>query len=596
MKIGFKNNFWGYFRFYYSGTGYKLFINFFLCIIVSLLDGMGLAMFMPLFQAVGDNAADEKHSMGQLHYLTDVIQSWGFQLNINTVLLILVILFLMKGVIKFLQLNYQVNLRHRFLKRLRLSLVDQLQELSYKGFLQLNAGKIQNILTTEMQRLFQGMNFYFNAAQAVVILLTYIALAFLADYQFAILVAAGAAISNFFYRRIYIATKKASMDLSRKGNKFNGFLIQAVHHFKYLKSTNYFSTYSKKLKQVIKETEALNKKIGFYNSIGMSLKEPSIIIIVVLVIKLQLSVMGAGISSILLSLLLFYRALSFLMLVQNNWQGFVSNIGAMQAIGDLSQSMLTMREKEESALFQTLRRELHIKNAVFSYDRHKVFDGIDIKIPKNQTIAIVGESGSGKTTLANMITGLIQTDKGEVLADGVSIQQYNMNSYRNKIGYISQESVIFNDTIFNNITFWAEPTSENKRHFWNVIELALLDRFIKLQPEKELTTLGDNGMLISGGQKQRISIARELYKNAEILILDEATSSLDSETEKMIQENIEKLHDNYTMIIIAHRLSTIKNVDIIYLLEKGKISASGNFGKMIESSEKFKRMVMLQEF
>jgi ABC-type multidrug transport system fused ATPase/permease subunit len=181
------------------------------------------------------------------------------------------------------------------------------------------------------------------------------------------------------------------------------------------------------------------------------------------------------------------------------------------------------------------------------------------------------------------------------LIDGVQLTHYNKDSFRAKIGYISQEAVIFNDTVFNNITFWDEPTEENVKRFWEVIKLASLNGFISNQPEAEFAVLGDNGIMVSGGQKQRISIARELYKKVDILILDEATSALDSETELVIQENIENLHGTYTMIIIAHRLSTIRNADVIYLLEKGVVSASGNFGQMLESSERFKRMVSLQE-
>ena len=291
MSVTFKNTFLGYFRFFYKGTGYKLFVNFFLCIAVSFFDGMGLAMFMPLLQAVGDGNGNEKNkSIGQLHYLTDAIQNLGFELNLNTVLVILLILFLVKGMVKFVQLNYQVNLRQSFIKKLRFNLANQLRRLSYKGFLKLDSGKIQNIFTTEMQRLYQSIFYYFNSAQSVVMLFTYIVLAFLANYQFAILVGTGAALSNLFYRRVYIATKRASVELSRKGNKFNSFLIQAIHHFKYLKSTNYFNIYSGKLREVIVETETLNKKIGFYNSITKSLKEPSIIIIVLLVIKIQLTI------------------------------------------------------------------------------------------------------------------------------------------------------------------------------------------------------------------------------------------------------------------------------------------------------------------
>ena len=155
--------------------------------------------------------------------------------------------------------------------------------------------------------------------------------------------------------------------------------------------------------------------------------------------------------------------------------------------------------------------------------------------------------------------------------------------------------MIFNDSIFNNVTFWQEKSEENEEKFRKTIEKVSLSEFLNELPEKENTQLGNNGILISGGQKQRISIARELYKDAELLILDEATSALDTETERHIKNNIDLLQGQTTLIIIAHRLSTIKNVDIIYLLDKGKIIASGDFDSLIKSSEKFRKMVELQE-
>jgi subfamily B ATP-binding cassette protein MsbA len=190
--------------------------------------------------------------------------------------------------------------------------------------------------------------------------------------------------------------------------------------------------------------------------------------------------------------------------------------------------------------------------------------------------------------------GLIQPDSGTVLIDNTPLPKFRLETYRSKLGYISQDSVIFNDTIFNNVTFWAEPTPEVYKRFWEVINMASLKEFVESKPDKELTKLGDNGILISGGQKQRISIAREMFKKVEILVLDEATSALDSETELFIQENIEKLHGQFTIVVIAHRLSTIKNVDNIFLLENGRVVTSGDFDSMVKNSEKFKRMVSLQ--
>lgn len=210
-------------------------------------------------------------------------------------------------------------------------------------------------------------------------------------------------------------------------------------------------------------------------------------------------------------------------------------------------------------------------------------------------MAFVGESGAGKTTLANIISGLQTPDDGEIIIEGKSLYKTNLNIFRNHLGYITQEAVIFNDSIFNNVTFWQEKSKENEEKFRKTIEKVSLSEFLNELPEKESTQLGNNGILISGGQKQRISIARELYKDAELLILDEATSALDTETEKHIKNNIDLLQGQTTLIIIAHRLSTIKNVDMIYLLDKGKIIDSGNFDSLIKSSEKFRKMVELQE-
>lgn len=595
MKLQFKNNFIGYFQFYYGVLGNKLIAYLIVSVLVSFLDGMGLAMFMPLLQAGDGSASKNSESLGQLHFITDAITGLGFSLTMGTILCVLILLFSLKGVFRMGQLSFQVRLRHEFMRKVRYALVDNLKQTSYKGFLKVDAGRIQNTLTAEVQRLSQTMNFYFNAAQAAVMLVSYIVLSFLTNYQFAILVAVGAGLSNFLYKKIYVATKKASIGVSEQGSEFNSLLTQAVHNYKYLKSTNYFDKFSKKLIEVINRIEILNRKMGLYSAITSSAREPMIIVIVSLVIYVQVNYMGASLASILFCLLLFFRALNYLVVVQNFWQTFIQNIGSMHLVSTLHDELSEVKEEQKLRKFETLRSEITVQNVDFSYGPKVILNNLTISIPKNQTVAFIGESGSGKTTLANMICSLIEPAAGNILVDGEKLTDYNLDSYRDKIGYISQEAVVFNDNIYNNITFWDEPTEENMKRFWDIVELASLTDFISNQPQGHLTELGDNGVLVSGGQKQRISIARELYKKVEILILDEATSALDSETEKIIQENIERLHGSYTMIIIAHRLSTIKEADKIYLLDKGEVAASGKFSELFNQSDKFKRMISLQE-
>lgn len=589
-----KNNSLGYFRFFYGVVGNRLLFATCLSILVSILDGLGLAMLIPLLQTVSDEKQSPNDSMGHLHYLTDAITYLGFSLTLGTILTTFVILFSLKGLIKFYELKYQATVIQLFMKKVRHELVMGLQKISYKGFIQLDAGNIQNCFIAEVQRMSQAVRNYLTYSQALFMLITYVSFAALANYQFAILLSISAGLTNLLYSRIYKRMKAASHEISKKGDNFNDYMIQAVHYFKYLKSTNYLKIYSRKLGEVIDKTEYLNKKTGYYNAITMGIREPMILFIVVMVIYLQLNLMGGQLGSIILSLILFYRALNFLIVVQQNWQGFIQNSGALKHVTNMSEKMNNRAEVQGTKPFNSLKHHIEITNIDICYGNNKVLNQTNILIPKRQTIALVGESGSGKTTLANIIMGLITPDSGEVLVDGIPLTEYNLDIYRSKIGYISQDSVIFNDNIYNNVTFWSEPTPENYKRFWEVIHMASLTDFVLLQSNKELTRLGDNGILISGGQKQRISIAREMFKNVEILILDEATSALDSETELIIQENIEMLHGCYTMIVIAHRLSTIKNVDKIYLLEKGNVLVSGNFENMVKNSDKFRRMVSLQ--
>jgi subfamily B ATP-binding cassette protein MsbA len=320
-----------------------------------------------------------------------------------------------------------------------------------------------------------------------------------------------------------------------------------------------------------------------------------VVFIVVSVIFVQVNWVGGAIGSIILSLLLFYRGLTHLLSLQNEWQSFLHYTGSFQMVYEMKDKISGFKEVSGTIPFQRLNRGISVDDVNLSFGNTRILERVKLFIPKNKSVALVGTSGAGKTTLVNTISGLLKPDAGRILVDDVELGNYKLDDYRSKIGYISQESVVFNDTIYNNVTFWAVPTEENNKRFWRAVTLASLAEFVDALELKELTPLGDNGILVSGGQRQRISIARELFKDPQILIFDEATSALDSETESLIQENIEKLHGSYTMIIIAHRLSTIKKADTIYLLEKGKILSFGNFAELTDTSEKFRRMVSLQK-
>jgi subfamily B ATP-binding cassette protein MsbA len=423
----------------------------------------------------------------------------------------------------------------------------------------------------------------------------YTVLAILANPEFAILVAIGGVLTNLAFSKLFKVTKKLSTKLTKSNHGFQGLVIQQVSQFKYLKATGLIRDYAKKLIQKVYEIEESQRKIGVLNAIMDGVREPMLIGVVVVVILVQVNVMGGSLGSVILSILFFYRALTSVMQLQTNWNKYLALSGSFDNLEAFTKELKMGKEKVGKGDFKNFEQQIYLKNINFNYGETKILQNINLKIPKNESIAFVGESGSGKTTLLNIIAGLLKPAEGEVLLDGQNLKQIHTPAFQKRIGYITQEPVIFNDTIFNNVTFWDPPTPDNMLKFNKAIRRASIFDFVKEQSKQEETVLGNNGINISGGQKQRLSIARELYKDVDFLFLDEATSALDTETEKQIQESFTALKGKYTIIIIAHRLSTIKDADRVVFIKKGKVDQIGTYQELIEKSKDFSRMVAMQE-
>ena len=237
--------------------------------------------------------------------------------------------------------------------------------------------------------------------------------------------------------------------------------------------------------------------------------------------------------------------------------------------------------------------KIEISNLNFEYVKNfPVLNDISIDINKGQTTAIVGSTGSGKSTLIKLILRLYDSTSGEIKFDGKNIRDLELDSLRNKIGLVSQDIFLFEGTVFENIAYGNLDAKDEE--VWEAAKLSESDKFINLLPNKENTIVGERGQKLSGGQRQRISIARAILKNPEILILDEATSAVDNETEAAIQRSINTLKEGRTVIAIAHRLSTIRNAEIIYVLEEGKVVESGNHESLLEINGVYSKLWSVQ--
>ncbi|MBQ8807044.1 MAG: ABC transporter ATP-binding protein [Bacteroidaceae bacterium] len=298
-------------------------------------------------------------------------------------------------------------------------------------------------------------------------------------------------------------------------------------------------------------------------------------------------------SSFIYYLVILYTILQPIKDLSKAGYSIQKGMASMERINKIMAAENNIRETENPKHIESLNDEIELKNVCFSYnDTKEVLHDVNIKIEKGKTIALVGQSGSGKSTLVDLIPRYHDINSGEILIDGTNIKDLSIRSLRSLIGNVNQEAILFNDTVFNNIAFGVENATQEQVEA--AARIANAHDFIMEMEDGYQTKVGDRGCRLSGGQRQRVSIARAILKNPPILILDEATSALDTESERLVQDALEKLMKSRTTIAIAHRLSTIKNADEICVLHEGKIVERGTHEKLIALNGYYKKLNDMQ--
>jgi len=556
-------------------------------------------MLLPLLRVSQSTSSAEELS-GTEQVLYDILAWMGIADSLVGVVLFIVAIFLVKGVFQFAQVSYIGYLQAELLKQLKTQFFDRYYGMTYEYFITQNAGHFINVINAQVTRFFQSFRWFSKAITIAVSAVSFFAFAFALSWQFALMVISiGIGLLILFqFLNAYVRT--LSRRVSEEMSQLNKLLVQSLQAFKYVVSTKQDDHLRS---EVVDSVERLTSDIFRQRMAGAltsSIRQPVSVLIISGVILVQALFFAAPLAPIFVALLLFHKGMQSVMSLQNRWQKMIDRIGSVEVVDKEMKAVLNHQERSGRRRLDEFSQSIDFQDVSYAYNREDgdVLRNIDITVPANQTVALVGESGAGKSTLVDMMTLMLRPRSGVICIDGVQHDEMDLASWRNQIGYVSQETVVFDDTVANNICLWQGNIEEDpvlRERVVHAARRAHADQFIEGLPNGYQTEVGERGVRLSGGQRQRLFVARELFKQPNVLLLDEATSDLDTAAEQHIQDSIEALQGEMTVVIIAHRLSTVVNADRIYVLDDGEVIENGDYEKLrTRENGQFREMIKMQ--
>jgi ATP-binding cassette, subfamily B, bacterial MsbA len=398
--------------------------------------------------------------------------------------------------------------------------------------------------------------------------------------------------------RITKSLKKQSQDVAVYSSESVSILDETLSGLRVIKAFNSEGLLKNRFFSNNETLLTVKNKIGYRRDLASPMSEFLGVIIFTLILYfggvLVLGNQYALTGSLLLTYLgVFYNMINPTKTLSTSFSNMRKGAAAIDRIEEILKTQNTVDDNENGRRLEAFNNSIELRNVSFSYDGVDVLKNINLKIEKGKTIALVGSSGAGKSTLADLIPRFHDVSSGELLIDSVNIRDYSLKSVREQISIVTQEPILFNDTIANNIRIGKQTAGTEEIE--KAAEIANAYNFIIRKEKSFDTNIGDRGSKLSGGERQRLTIARAVVKNPPILILDEATSSLDTESERLVQDAINNMMQNRTSIVIAHRLSTIRHADEIIVLQKGEIVERGNHDELIKKQGYYYRLVQMQE-
>ena len=555
----------------------------------SLLELIGIMALLPLFQVSLGEELDNPISAAVAESLSII----GFQTTFASLTVMLITIFTLKGILTFGHKYWMTRTVVLVRQELQSSLVRGLERASYAFFIDHKTGHLTNLLITETGRFSASLRSFGQVLVTLIYTVIYLPAIVGLQFDMAIVLTAATLLAIIFARPIIMHTKKLSISVSEETGAVSSEMVQFVQAFPYLKATAGQPRVRRHLIDRVNKVAKLQLQMGVRTAVLAGFKEPLAVAVLLGFMFYKIEILDASLASVVIVAILLYRLLGQLLELPISLQRLHQLIGGVHMVTKFADQFAAAEEGGGSKKIESIDDDIQFSDVSFSHGNKLILHKIGITIERRKTIGIVGESGAGKTTFFHLLTGLLTPDEGFIKIGAHDYKAISRHALRQRIGYVPQEPVIFNDSVANNLTLWSgDPkNSDVQRRITDATLAANCATFISQMPDGLNTIVGERGLRLSGGQRQRLAIAREIYKNPDLLIFDEATSALDSEAEGIIQSSIEKLHGERTILVIAHRLSTVRNCDLIYVLSQGRLVEQGSFASLYNSSESsFRRM------
>jgi subfamily B ATP-binding cassette protein MsbA len=532
-----------------------------------------------------------------LNFYVTMKKSEGSNDVLIFMILIIVITFLLKNIFNYLSLFFITYLRNGVIKDVRNDLYNKITELSVSYYSEKRKGDILSRISSdviELQVSFLGI-LELIVKEPLMIIFTLISM-LLINSKLAIFVFIFIPISGLIISFIGKSLKKKSNKVQKEQGIFLSLVDETLNGLKIIKSFTSENLFKKKFNNSTKKyynySNNLLNRTNLAGPISEFLGICSITVLLWYGGQMVLEDKTLDPSSFMVFLGLAYNILTpFKAISKASYKVRKGNAAAERVIQVLENKSIVTDPKDSKVISQ-FDKSIQFNNISFSYNTDKVIKEFSFELEKGKTLALVGQSGSGKSTIANLINRFYDINLGEISIDNINIKDVTKKSLRNLIGLVTQDSILFNDTIKNNLIIAKNNATDEE--VISALKIANAWEFVKDLEQGIYHNVGDSGNKLSGGQKQRISIARAVLKNPPIMVLDEATSALDTESEKLVQDALEKMMKNRTSIVIAHRLSTIKNADYIIVLNKGSIMEKGNHKDLMKLRGLYHNLVEMQ--